>query len=165
MPITGLAHINLTVPAGTLPQAVEFYSGTLGLKPRQVPHLQRESLAWFDIPDSPGGQQVHVAFGKPSDFEGPQSSRHPCFRLSDGEALLELRRVIYAHFKRGGESAPLAADVPGGEDSGEFFSSSFFLSFRGLLLLFPLPYTLFLLPRGRSPGDEKVCMVSRRTGD
>lgn len=124
MPITGLAHINLTVPAGTLAQAVEFYSGTLGLTPREVPHLQRETLAWFDIANS-GGQQVHVAFGKPSDFEGPQSSRHPCFRLSDGEALLELRRVIYAHFKRGGESAPVAADVPGGEDSGELFLFNF----------------------------------------
>ncbi|KEF63297.1 uncharacterized protein A1O9_01274 [Exophiala aquamarina CBS 119918] len=116
MPITGIAHINLTVPSGTLPLATEFYSGTLGLTPRPVPHLQRDSLAWFDIADS--GQQVHIAFGKPSDFTGPDSSRHPCFKLSDGEALLEMRRKVYEHFQRGGESAPKAADKPGDVDSG-----------------------------------------------
>ncbi|KAK5046499.1 hypothetical protein LTR84_008302 [Exophiala bonariae] len=116
MPITGLAHINLTVPPGTLPLAVEFYSGTLGLKPREVPHLQKDSLAWFDIADS--GQQVHVAFEKESDLVSAKSSRHPCFKLSDGQALLELRRKVYEHFERGGESAPVAADKPGAEDSG-----------------------------------------------
>jgi len=117
MPITGLAHINLTVPAGTLALATEFYSGTLGLTPRPVPHLQKDSLAWFDIADS--GQQVHIAFGKPADFEAPESSRHPCFKLSDGEALLDMRRKIYDHFERGGDSAPRAADRPGEVASGE----------------------------------------------
>lgn len=124
MPITGLAHINLTVPAGTLPLAVEFYSGTLGLTSREVPHLQKDTLAWFDIGDS--GQQVHIAFGKSSDFEGAQSSRHPCFKLSDGEGLLDMRRRIFEHFTRGGESAPQAADRPGEEASGESFSGCFF---------------------------------------
>ena len=120
MPITGLAHVNLTVPAGTLPLALDFYSGTLGLTPVPVPHLQRDTLAWFNIGSS--GQQVHIAFGKPTDFE-KESSRHPCFKLSDGEALLDMRRKIYDHFVRGGEAAPKAADQPGGEDSGELLFS------------------------------------------
>jgi hypothetical protein len=32
--IQGLAHVNLTVPAGTLDQANDFYGGTLGLNVR-----------------------------------------------------------------------------------------------------------------------------------
>lgn len=44
--IEGIHHINLTVPRGTLAQANDFYGLTLGLTPRQVPELQRGSLAW-----------------------------------------------------------------------------------------------------------------------
>lgn len=44
--ITGIAHVNLTVPAGTLDQAEEFYSGTLGFTSIPVPVLKRGSLAW-----------------------------------------------------------------------------------------------------------------------
>lgn len=44
--ITGISHINLIVPVGTLDQANEFYGDTLGLKPVPVPHLQKGTLAW-----------------------------------------------------------------------------------------------------------------------
>jgi hypothetical protein len=66
--ITGIHHINVVVPPSTLQHAVTFYHDgtTLGLTPRSVPHLQRDTLAWFDIGTS--GQQVHVAIGKPEDF-------------------------------------------------------------------------------------------------
>jgi catechol 2,3-dioxygenase-like lactoylglutathione lyase family enzyme len=50
--ITGIAHINLLVPPGTLPHATTFYSETLGLKPRSVPAHRVHDLAWFDIGDS-----------------------------------------------------------------------------------------------------------------
>lgn len=113
--ITGLHHINLVVPPATLHLATDFYAGTLGLTPRAVPHAQRATLAWFDIGNS--GQQVHIAFGKPHDFAEP-SSRHPCFKVGSEEQLLELRRRVWAHFEKGGESAPVAADRPGEEDSG-----------------------------------------------
>ncbi|CAJ2505755.1 Uu.00g131490.m01.CDS01 [Anthostomella pinea] len=113
--IAGIHHVNLVVPRDTLPEAAAFYGETLGLTPRQVPSLQVGSLLWFDIGTS--GQQVHIAFGKPDDFAF-DSSAHPCFRVGDGEKLLELRRRIYAHFEKGGAGAPKAADKPGGEDSG-----------------------------------------------
>ena len=115
--ITGIHHINLVVPASTLHLAHEFYSQTLGLTPRPVPHLQRETLAWFDIGTS--GQQVHVAIGKPEDFAHP-SSRHPCFRVGSVEALNELQSRVWSHFERRGESesAPLMADKPGAKNSG-----------------------------------------------
>ncbi|KAJ9605718.1 hypothetical protein H2200_009567 [Cladophialophora chaetospira] len=114
--ITGLAHVNLTVPADTLALANEFYGTTLGLTPRAVPHLQKGQLAWFDIGSS--GQQIHVAFGVPSDFE-KLSRRHPCFKLGSPDALLELRQRIWDHFERGGDAAPKEADRPGAANSGE----------------------------------------------
>lgn len=44
--ITGLHHVNLIVPAGTLDAAEAFYGKTLGLTPRAVPERQKGSLAW-----------------------------------------------------------------------------------------------------------------------
>lgn len=111
--ISGIAHVNLTVPAGTLEQANTFYAETLGLTPRAVPAAQKGSLAWFDIASS--GQQIHIAFGD----SGPKSSRHPCFKISSPDALLALRERIWEHHQRGGDAAPQEADRPGGENSGE----------------------------------------------
>ncbi|KAF2720114.1 hypothetical protein K431DRAFT_286120 [Polychaeton citri CBS 116435] len=111
--ISGLAHVNLTVPPSTLHLADEFYADTLGLSKRPVPELQRHTLAWFDIGAS--GQQVHIAFGK--EPNEPKASRHPCFRLESPEALLQLRQRIWDHHERGGEAAPLEADRPGEESS------------------------------------------------
>jgi extradiol dioxygenase family protein len=113
--ITGLHHVNLVVPPSTLPFAREFYGDTLGLTPRAVPQLQRETLAWFDMGTS--GQQVHVAIGKPADF-AHTSSRHPCFRVGSVEDLVTLRQRIWEHYERGGESAPKEADKPGEKNSG-----------------------------------------------
>ncbi|KAF1844972.1 uncharacterized protein K460DRAFT_405250 [Cucurbitaria berberidis CBS 394.84] len=113
--ITGIHHINIVVPPQTLDLAHEFYSTTLGLTPRAVPQLQRETLAWFDIGTS--GQQVHVAFGKPEDFVN-KSSRHPCFKLGSAEDLVALRQKVWEHFERGGEAAPKEADRPGEKNSG-----------------------------------------------
>jgi len=115
--ITGIAHINLVVPEGTLPAAEAFYAGTLGLTPTPVPALQRGTLAWFNIGSS--GQQVHIAFGVPADFAEP-SARHPCFRLEGPEALLTVQKQIWKHFQEGGDGAPKACDQPGGESSGEW---------------------------------------------
>ena len=60
---------------------------------------------------------MHVAFGKPSDFETP-SSRHPCFRVGTQEDLLKLQQRIWDHYERKGESAPQQADKPGEKNSG-----------------------------------------------
>ena len=110
--ITGLAHVNLTVPSGTLDQANDFYGETLGLIRRPVPQLQKDRLAWFDIGSS--GQQIHIAFGD----SGPESSRHPCFRIESPEKLLELQRRVWAHYEKGEKGSPKAADKPGEENSG-----------------------------------------------
>jgi catechol 2,3-dioxygenase-like lactoylglutathione lyase family enzyme len=113
--ITGLHHINLVVPPAALRLAHEFYSGTLGLPSRAVPHLQKDTLAWFDMGTS--GQQVHIAIGKPEDFTHT-SSRHSCFRVGSVQDLDVLRQRIWNHYERGGEAAPKEADRPGEKNSG-----------------------------------------------
>jgi len=50
MPITGIAHVNITVPAGTLEEAAAFYAGTLGFTRIAVPVLQKDTLAWYLLP-------------------------------------------------------------------------------------------------------------------
>lgn len=117
--ITGIAHVNLTVPPGTLDQAAAFYGTTLGFHQVPVPVLQRGTLAWFDI--TPKGQQIHIAFGE----NELKSSRHPCFKVESGEKLLELRKRIWEHFERKDDSAPREADEPGEENSGMFFFFGF----------------------------------------
>jgi hypothetical protein len=69
--ISGIAHVNLTVPAGTLPLAQEFYGNTLGFKSVPVPALQRNTLAWY--------VQLSSAFSPPpiSIPLTPQVRHHP----------------------------------------------------------------------------------------
>ncbi|CZT25524.1 related to glyoxalase family protein [Ramularia collo-cygni] len=133
--ISGIAHVNLLVPAGSLELATRFYGDTLGLTPRRVPELQRGRLAWFDIGTS--GQQVHIAFGT-----NDKSSRHPCFKIESPESLLALRQRIWDHFKCADEAAPQEADEPGKTDSGsqgiEYPSRFFARDYAGNRLEFSL---------------------------
>ncbi|KAL3480522.1 hypothetical protein BJX99DRAFT_254512 [Aspergillus californicus] len=134
--ITGIAHINLLVPEGTLDHAQAFYGETLGLSSATVPHLQKGTILWFDIGTS--GQQIHVAHGI---NETNTSTRHPCFKLGSPELLQELQRRIWDHHERGGDAAPLGADKPG-ENSGtrgvEYPSRFFARDFAGNRLEFSL---------------------------
>ncbi|KAH8690295.1 putative glyoxalase family protein [Talaromyces proteolyticus] len=111
--ITGIHHVNLLVPEGTLDDANAFYGETLGLRPMPVPHLQRGKIAWFNIGEA-SGQQIHIAFGQ----NEPNASRHPCFKLGSLQDLQALQERIWNHHKRGGSAAPLAADQPGQQNSG-----------------------------------------------
>jgi hypothetical protein len=134
--ITEIAHINLTVPRGTLETAAEFYGETLALTRVPVPSAQTKELAWwvlllfpltlsktlrpfrFNIGSS--GQQVHIAFpASETELEDKTTRRHACFKLASPNALQELQARIYAHHEKGGDSAPSQADKPGDVNSGE----------------------------------------------
>jgi hypothetical protein len=67
----------------------------------------------FDI--TPGGQQIHIAFGVNDD-----SLRHPCFRVESPEALVELQRKIWTHFEKKDAASPTEVDKPGEASSGKF---------------------------------------------
>ncbi|GHJ86473.1 hypothetical protein NliqN6_2875 [Naganishia liquefaciens] len=115
--ITEIAHINLTVPRGTLETAAEFYGETLALTRVPVPSAQTKELAWFNIGSS--GQQVHIAFpASETELEDKTTRRHACFKLASPNALQELQARIYAHHEKGGDSAPSQADKPGDVNSG-----------------------------------------------
>ncbi|KAF3018141.1 hypothetical protein E8E14_009519 [Neopestalotiopsis sp. 37M] len=117
--IQGIAHVNLSIPPGTLDAAKSFYGETLGLTPRAGPAAQVHELAWFDVGGEGTGQQIHISIQKHDrDTTEPRSSRHPCFRLGSREALVALQRRILAHAERGGVDAPLECDAVG-ESSGE----------------------------------------------
>ncbi|KKK19028.1 hypothetical protein P175DRAFT_0459710 [Aspergillus ochraceoroseus IBT 24754] len=135
--ITGLAHINLLVPPGTLDQADDFYSQTLGLTSAPVPQSQKGTLLWFDIADS--GQQVHVALGT---NESQSSRRHPCFKVESLDKLIQLQQRIWEHYEKGGAAAPLEADKPGVQNSGsqgvEYPTRFFARDFAGNRLEFSL---------------------------
>lgn len=139
--ITGLSHINITIPTGTLPLAKSFYGTILGLTPRPVPIAQKDELAWFDIGTN-SGQQVHISLQKHAgDLIAADSSRHPCFKLASLEALLELQKRIFDHYGSGAKDAPLAADAPGessGEKTAEYPTRFFARDFAGNRLEFSL---------------------------
>ncbi|KAI4852396.1 putative glyoxalase family protein [Aureobasidium sp. EXF-8845] len=134
--LTGIAHVNLTVPTDTLDEAEAFYSNTLGMQRVPVPALQKDRLAWFDI--TPKGQQIHIAFGPATE----ESSRHPCFQVESQEALLKLQKRVFEHFEAGSKGAPRAADKPGAENSGakgvEYPSRFFARDYAGNRLEFSL---------------------------
>ncbi|KAK7908197.1 hypothetical protein PG985_015500 [Apiospora marii] len=143
--ITGIAHINLTIPPGTLEHAKTFYGTTLGLTPRAVPAAQTETLAWFDIgasSSSSGQQQVHISTAKHAeDTTSASSSRHPCFAVGSPEALQALQERIVAHHQRGGTDAPMMADPVGtssGSKGAEYPTRFFARDFAGNRLEFSL---------------------------
>jgi catechol 2,3-dioxygenase-like lactoylglutathione lyase family enzyme len=51
--LTGIAHVNLTVPTDTLDEAEAFYSNTLGMQRVPVPALQKDRLAWYVVSYGP----------------------------------------------------------------------------------------------------------------
>lgn len=79
----------------------------------------------FNISDT--GQQIHIAFGE----NEPDSPRHPCFRVGSLQELHALKQRIYEHHVRGGKAAPMAADKPGEDISGQNLSGLFYLEHSG----------------------------------
>ncbi|KAJ5770592.1 uncharacterized protein N7511_002643 [Penicillium nucicola] len=134
--ISGIAHVNLTMPKGTLDHAKEFYGTTLGLVSAPVPELQIGTILWFNLGSS--GQQIHVSVGTTD----PTATRHPCFKLDTREDLEAIKKNIYDHHVRGGAAAPMAADKPGEQDSGtqgkEYPTRFFARDYAGNLLEFTM---------------------------
>jgi len=114
--IGGIAHVNLTVPVGSLPQAEAFYGDVLLLRAIRVPSGQEKTLMWFDCGN---GQQIHISYPKDPSFPlDPKASRHPCFKVISPIALRELQERMYQAMQEGGLGAPVFSDKPGVIDSG-----------------------------------------------
>lgn len=86
MPVRGIDHVQLAMPAGEEERAVAFYQGALGIP--QVPkpaHLAARGGCWFES----GAARVHL--GVEADFR-PARKAHPAL-LVDGLAALVGRLV------------------------------------------------------------------------
>ncbi|RAH47553.1 putative glyoxalase family protein [Aspergillus brunneoviolaceus CBS 621.78] len=122
--ISGIHHVNILVPDGTLDQATEFYSDTLGLESAPVPELQKGTILWFNLtPD--GSQQIHVNLGPNPELD---SQRHACLRVSSLDELQTLQKRILAHQESGGPAAPMDVDRLGmcSGPTGEEYPRRFF---------------------------------------
>ncbi|WP_027893832.1 VOC family protein [Calidithermus chliarophilus] len=80
--ITGLDHLQLSMPRGEEPKARAFYGGVLGLEEvPKPPVLAARGGVWFALPD---GRGLHL--GVEEGFS-PAKKAHPAFRAHGLEAL------------------------------------------------------------------------------
>jgi len=75
--VTVLHHVNVTVPSELEETTKAFYGSVLGLKQVPKPAAARQTGAWYQI----GDNQLHLSVD--DEAQGPLSSRHVCFKVSD----------------------------------------------------------------------------------
>lgn len=97
MPVVGVDHVQLAMPAGREAEARAFYSGVLGIPELAKPAaLAARGGVWFER----GPLKVHL--GVDPDFR-PARKAHPGLLVRDLDALIEnLRRAGY----------PVVSDAP-----------------------------------------------------
>lgn len=90
MPIVGVDHVQLAMPAGREAEARAFYTGLLGMPElTKPPALAARGGVWFER----GPVKVHL--GVDADFQ-PARKAHPGLLVSGLDALIaELRRAGY----------------------------------------------------------------------
>ena len=83
MPVIGLDHVQLAMPAGGEAEAIAFYEGLLGIPHVPKPaHLAVRGGCWFED----GAVKVHL--GVEPDFR-PARKAHPALRVVDLPTLRE----------------------------------------------------------------------------
>jgi catechol 2,3-dioxygenase-like lactoylglutathione lyase family enzyme len=87
MPVVGVDHVQLAMPAGREAEARAFYSGLLGIPEiAKPPVLAARGGAWFES----GGLKIHL--GVDRDFR-PAQKAHPGLLVSGLDALIERLRA------------------------------------------------------------------------
>jgi catechol 2,3-dioxygenase-like lactoylglutathione lyase family enzyme len=87
MPIVGIDHVQLAMPAGEEAAARAFYAGLLGLPERpKPPHLAGRGGCWFESPAA----KVHL--GVEADFR-PARKAHPALVVRDLAGLVAALRA------------------------------------------------------------------------
>jgi len=86
MPIVGIDHVQLAMPAGREDEARAFYAGLLGIpEVPKPPELASRGGAWFEI----GTVKVHL--GVETDFRAARKA-HPAFLVRGLGPLIERLR-------------------------------------------------------------------------
>jgi catechol 2,3-dioxygenase-like lactoylglutathione lyase family enzyme len=87
MPVYGIDHVQLAMPAGGEAQGRAFYAALLGLTELAKPaNLARRGGLWFQC----GSLQLHL--GVEADFR-PAGRAHPALLVTDLETILKLLRA------------------------------------------------------------------------
>lgn len=88
MPVVGLDHVQLAMPAGAEDVARAFYVGVLGLVERaKPPVLAARGGCWFALPGSPSTVgEVHLGVEEPF---APARKAHPGLLVDDLERVVE----------------------------------------------------------------------------
>jgi len=82
MPIEGIDHVQLAMPAGGEEAAREFYEGLLGIpETPKPPELRKRGGVWFEK------REVRIHLGVDPDFR-PARKAHPGLRVRQLEALV-----------------------------------------------------------------------------
>jgi catechol 2,3-dioxygenase-like lactoylglutathione lyase family enzyme len=83
VPILGIDHVQLAMPAGREDDARDFYSRLLGLPERtKPPELAKRGGAWFET------DAVKIHLGVEADFR-PARKAHPALLVRDLRGLVE----------------------------------------------------------------------------
>jgi catechol 2,3-dioxygenase-like lactoylglutathione lyase family enzyme len=86
MPIVGIHHVQLAMPAGREDEARRFYSVLLGIPETPKPEvLAKRGGVWFE------SSQVRVHLGIDEDFR-PARKAHPALLVKDLPGLVDLLR-------------------------------------------------------------------------
>ncbi len=87
--ITGLDHIQISIPSGRVPDALSFYVDLLGFqrvpKPAALSQLSQTG-AWLVSSNEPGSVNLHL--GETDNFV-TDGNAHPAFKTTDAEALIQ----------------------------------------------------------------------------
>jgi catechol 2,3-dioxygenase-like lactoylglutathione lyase family enzyme len=87
MPIVGIDHVQLAMPAGREEDACAFYSSLLGLPEVRKPEdLAKRGGVWFE------SSEVKIHLGVDRDFR-PAKKAHPAFLVKDLRLLVERLRA------------------------------------------------------------------------
>jgi catechol 2,3-dioxygenase-like lactoylglutathione lyase family enzyme len=83
MPIIGIDHVQLAMPAGEEERARAFYRDILGLPETPKPsHLAKRGGCWFET------DRVKIHLGVDQDFH-PATKAHPGLLVSDLQAIID----------------------------------------------------------------------------
>jgi catechol 2,3-dioxygenase-like lactoylglutathione lyase family enzyme len=95
--IIGLDHIQISIPAGKLEEALRFYEQTMHFKRVPKPAELSSSGAWFEQ----GGINLHI--GEEKNF-ATDGRAHPAFKVRDVQSIVDA--CIAAGYKHRWDSGP-----------------------------------------------------------
>jgi catechol 2,3-dioxygenase-like lactoylglutathione lyase family enzyme len=90
--VSGLDHVNVSVPEDLESEVVAWYTGVLELEPASKPEGTRRRGSWFEL----GNAQLHISVEE----HNPPHSAHFCLIVEDFDSLIERLRARGNHLEQ-----------------------------------------------------------------